>query len=64
MKHWVIIAIYLLGFLVSFYALSGLDFAKLLRKGSTGKAQVLLLLMSLALGYLVAQFCLVLVNFA
>lgn len=44
----------------SFYCLSGLDLSKLMLNTPqrTAKAQFLLLMMSMALGYLVAQFIL------
>jgi uncharacterized integral membrane protein (TIGR02327 family) len=48
--------IYMICFGLSFYALSGLDFAKLLRAGNTRKAWLLLILLSMALGYLCACF--------
>lgn len=45
---------------ISFYCLSGVDFAKffLRTENRAFKAQVLLLLLSLALGYLSSQFIL------
>ena len=52
------VGIYILAFIASFYCLSGLDLAKVLRKAEVQKAQVLLLLMSMALGYLVGSFLL------
>ncbi|MBQ9035880.1 MAG: DUF1146 domain-containing protein [Erysipelotrichaceae bacterium] len=47
-------------FAFSFYCLSGLDLSKIMLKTPqrNTKAQVLLLMMSMALGYLVAQFIL------
>ena len=48
--------IYMVCFGLSFWALSGLDFAKILRKGSTQKAWLLLILLSMALAYLCAMF--------
>ncbi len=52
------IIIHFLMFGVSFYALSSLDLAKVLLpvKDRSMKAQILLVLLSLALGYLSAQF--------
>lgn len=54
------IIIHFLMFGVSFYALSSLDLAKVLLpvKDRSMKAQILLVLLSLALGYLSAQFIL------
>ncbi len=54
------IIIHFLMFGVSFYALSSLDLAKVLLpvKDRSTKAQILLVLLSLALGYLSAQFIL------
>jgi len=56
------VGIYILAFIASFYCLSGLDLAKVLRKSEVQKAQVLLLLMSLALGYLVGSFLLAIMS--
>ncbi|QIK56487.1 DUF1146 domain-containing protein [Erysipelothrix sp. HDW6A] len=52
------ISVYLLCFLLASYALSGFDFSKVMRPQSQTKMQVLYLLLSLALAYLVAQFLL------
>ncbi len=54
------IFIHFVMFGVSFYALSSLDLAKLLLpvNNRNTKAQLLLILLSLALGYLTAQFIL------
>ena len=62
MTHWLKVGLYLVMFAVSFWALSGLDFAKVLRKGQVNKAQVLLFLMSLALGWMSAEFLALLLN--
>lgn len=48
--------LYLACFCVSFWALMGLDFERFIRKGRTKQAQMILLLVSMALAYLVAQF--------
>ena len=48
--------IYMICFGLSFTALSGLDLAKILRRNSTQKAWLLLILGSMALGWLCAQF--------
>ncbi|QIK68940.1 DUF1146 domain-containing protein [Erysipelothrix sp. HDW6C] len=52
------IGLYLVSFMVSAYALSGVDFGKFMRKGGELRMQLLLLLLSLGLGYIVAQFLL------
>ncbi len=56
--------IYLVMFGLSFFALSGLDLGKLCLPGKNRafKAQLLLLLMSLALGYLTGQFFIAIMN--
>ncbi len=54
------ILLHLVCFVLAFYALEGLDFTKILRKGQSLKALILLFLLSMALGYLVAQFLLML----
>ncbi|MBQ1305133.1 MAG: DUF1146 domain-containing protein [Erysipelotrichales bacterium] len=56
MIRWARVVLYLAMFSLSFWALSGLDFAKILRRGQTGKAQVLLVLLSMALGWMCAEF--------
>ncbi|MDD6468144.1 MAG: DUF1146 family protein [Erysipelotrichaceae bacterium] len=54
--HIVVVVVHFLSFFVSFYCLTGLNLEKILFKGQVAKAQVFLLLSSIALGYLVAQF--------
>lgn len=57
MKEYILRTIlYLSCFCVSFWAFMGLDFEKFIRKGRTRQAQMILLLISMAVGYLVAQF--------
>lgn len=50
------IIIYLVSFVISAYALSGIDFTKNMRQNADTKMQILYILLSLALGYGVAQF--------
>lgn len=50
------ITIHILSFIISFYALSGVQFEKVVRVETPFKAQLLLLLSSMGLGFLVAQF--------
>ena len=50
------IIIYLFSFGASGFALSGVDFSKITRKGSETKIQLLYIFLALALGYLVAEF--------
>jgi len=52
------IVVYLLSFGFSFTILSGLDFGPWFRPGKTYLAQPLLLMLSLALAFLVAEFIL------
>lgn len=52
------IAIILVSFGSVAYALYGVDFGKMLRKGHQGKAILLYLLLSMGLAHLVAQFLL------
>lgn len=58
MYDYVRIAIYLISFLFSAYILTCIDFLKLIRSNQQAKGQILYILLSLALGYLVAQFIL------
>ncbi len=52
------IVIYLVCFLLAGYALSGIDFEKIMKRGHTIHIQLLYLLLSMGIGYLVAQFIL------
>jgi uncharacterized integral membrane protein (TIGR02327 family) len=54
------IVLHLASFAIALYALEGIDFARFIRKGRTTQATILLFLLSMALGYLVAQFLLML----
>ena len=54
------IGLHILCFVLSLYALEGVDFARFFRRGRAKQAQVLLILLSMALGFLVAQFLLML----
>jgi uncharacterized integral membrane protein (TIGR02327 family) len=48
------------GFALCLYALTALDFNRFLRKGKTIPAQILMLLLAMAMGFLVAEFLLAL----
>lgn len=50
------ITIHILSFVASFYALSGIQFDKFMNVQHPLKAQLLLFMGSMGLGYLVAQF--------
>lgn len=50
------IIIYLFSFGVAAYALSGVDFSKITRRGSEAKIQLLYIFLALGLGYLIAEF--------
>lgn len=52
------IAVHLGALIISAYVLVGLDFSKILRKGHEDKAQLLYLMLTMALAYLLAQFLL------
>ncbi len=54
------VLVYFGGFALSLYALSALDFNRFLRKNRTIPAQILMLLLAMAMGTLVAQFLLAL----
>lgn len=45
-----------LSFIASYWAILGLDFERFLRKGKTLEAQILAVLLAMALSYLVMQF--------
>jgi uncharacterized integral membrane protein (TIGR02327 family) len=46
----------ILSFVVSFFALTAIDFTKLVSQKKVNYAQLLLILLSMALAYLVTQF--------
>lgn len=54
------ISIHILSFILSFYALSGIQFDRFMDVKVPMKSQLLLLFTSMGLGYLVAQFMLAL----
>ena len=54
------IFVHIAAFFVCFYALEGLDFAKIIRRNDVFRARLLLVLFSMGLAYLVAQFMLAL----
>ena len=59
MQYFIVnVAVHLLCFMLSFWALSGVRFDRFCDVTKPGKAQLLLLLLSLGLGYLTAQFLL------
>ena len=57
------IVIYLVCFLVSLYALSGINFASIMRKGKTQEIQALYLILALVIAYLLGNFIIVIVDF-
>lgn len=57
MKEFILRTIlYLTCFCTCFWAFMGIDFERFIRKGRTKQAQMILLLLSMACAYLVAQF--------
>ena len=59
MQYFLInVSVHLLSFMLCFWALSGMRFERFCDVSKPGKAQMLLFLLSLGLGYLVAQFLL------
>lgn len=59
MQYYLIsLTVHIVGFIFSFWALSAVKFEIFTNIKSPGKVQMLLLLLSLGLGYLVAQFLL------
>lgn len=63
MYNWVSIITHLVCFAFSFYALTSISFEKFVNVRQPHKVQFLMLLASMAMGYLVAQFLLVLMVF-
>ncbi|MEG1474178.1 MAG: DUF1146 family protein [Longicatena sp.] len=59
MQYFLInLSVHVLSFMLSFWALSNIQFDKFCDVRYPGKVQMLLLLLSLGLGYVVAQFLL------
>ncbi len=58
MLDWIVIAVYLFCFAISFYALSCIKFELFCKVNEPAKVQLLLLLLSIGLGFVVAQFIL------
>lgn len=56
--YFIQLSVYILCFMLSFWALSSVRFEKFCDVKKPGKVQMLLLLLSLGLGYLCAQFLL------
>ncbi len=52
------IVLHIVSFGVCWYALNGLDWSKFIKQGKVVQAQLLLIVLSMALGYLLAQFLL------
>ncbi len=50
------ISLHVVMFMISFYALSGIDFSRFIYKKQVVKAQMMLVLFSMALSYLSSQF--------
>lgn len=50
--------VYFVAFGVSLYALSGVDFEKIMRKGRSAQIQALYIILSMAIAYLLGQFLL------
>ncbi|HHX52461.1 MAG TPA: DUF1146 domain-containing protein [Erysipelothrix sp.] len=52
------IALLFLSFFASYWAILGIDFERFIRKGKTSQAQILAVLLAMAMAYLVMQFIL------
>jgi uncharacterized integral membrane protein (TIGR02327 family) len=58
MDPYIQLALYFINFAISMYALSAINFSKLIYPDKTMQTQVLLILCSMALSYLATQFLL------
>lgn len=56
------VAVYLLSFIVTFYAMRSVNYEKLLKKGHVAEAQVLYYLLVAAISYLVGSFVMVFIG--
>lgn len=64
MQYYIVnLTVHIIGFVLSFWALSCVKFETFTNVKTPGKVQMLLLLLSLGLGYLVAQFLLAISTF-
>jgi len=54
------IILHMICFAVAFYSLNGIDLNRFIKQGRVLQAQLLLMILSMALGYLMAQFLLAL----
>lgn len=57
-KFTVRAAVYIISFIVSWYAMSAIDYEKCLKRGHTAPAQILYFLLVAALAYLTGSFVL------
>ena len=56
MKFILRVALYLICYVISMYGWMAIDFSKLIHKGKTWQAQLLLIALSMSTAYLMAQF--------
>lgn len=55
-KFYIRVAIYLASFVVSLFALSGIDFNRFIKKGKIAQAYVLYVAVAMMMGYLLGSF--------
>ena len=56
------IIVYLVSFGIALYALNGIDFARFMRKGRVYEIQVLYIILSMVIAYLLGSFIIVLIR--
>lgn len=56
LRFWLKVLVYFVSFLFSLFGLSALDFNRFLKKNKPAQGQILYLLISFALAYLVGSF--------
>lgn len=52
------LSILFLSFFASYWAILGIDFEKLIKRGKTQEAQILAVLLAMAMAYLISEFIL------
>lgn len=63
LRFWIRVGIYFISFLFCLYGLDALDFNRFLKKNKPAKGQILYLLISFAMAYLVGNFIMSLIYY-
>ncbi|MBR2788224.1 MAG: DUF1146 domain-containing protein [Erysipelotrichaceae bacterium] len=63
LEFYIRVVIYFICFLLSFYALSGLDFNRFLKQGKVAQGQILYFALACCMAYLMANFFIAIIYF-